>query len=169
MKFALLFPCMVCVSLAIFGCATDEAKNEAIAMIRSGRAGCVVARDGRIVASASGRGVSPILEILDSNPGAMEGAAVVDKVVGRASAFVAISGGASSVHGEVIGEDAVRLLESKGVEVSWTKVVPQILNNSRTAPCPMEMAVTGIDDPAEAVNAIRRKIAELARMAGKLP
>ena len=157
--------------LAAAGCRSRDAEAprdadrfaEARDLITSGRAECVViTADGRIVAER-GRGVSPLLKCYDSHAAEMKGATVVDKVIGRAAAAIAILGQAKHVHGEVMSEDAVVFLLANGVFASHTLLVPRILNMKRDGLCPLERSVEGITDPAAAVAALRRRIAELQR------
>ena len=130
-------------------------------MIAEGKAECVVIRGGRMF-SERGRGVSPLLEFHDHREaGFLRGATVVDKVIGRAAAMIAIAGGATRVHGELMSEDAKALLESRGVTVSYGTLVPRILNADRSDLCPLEKSVEGIDDPEQALTALRKRIEEL--------
>ena len=130
-------------------------------LIADGKAECVVIRGGRTYRE-SGRGVSPLLEFFDHRaPGFLKGATVVDKVIGRAAAMIVISGGATRVHGELMSEDAKALLESKGITVSYGTLVPRILNADRSDLCPLEKSVEGIDDPEQALTALRKRIEEL--------
>ena len=160
---------------AAAGCRSSEAGDprdadsfaEARRLITSGEAECVViTADGRLVAER-GRGVSPLLKLYDAHAAEMKGATVVDKVIGRAAAAVAILGQAKHVHGEVMSEDAVVFLEANGVSASHTLLVPRILNMKRDGLCPLERSVEGIRDPAAAVAALRRRVAELQRGSGR--
>jgi hypothetical protein len=103
-----------------------------------------------IVGKASGKGLKPILELLDRR--ALAHALVVDKVVGRAAAAVCIVGKAKTVHAVLMGADALALLKAHGVEASAEKTVPKILNRDLSGGCPMERKVEGVDDPSEMVN-----------------
>ena len=130
-------------------------------MIAEGKAECVVIRGGK-VSSERGRGVSPLLEFHDHREaGFLRGATVVDKVIGRAAAMIAISGGATRVHGELMSEDAKALLESRGITVSYGTLVPRILNADKSDLCPLEKSVEKIDDPEQALTALRKRIEEL--------
>ena len=130
-------------------------------MIAEGKAECVVIR-GSQSWRESGRGVSPLLEFYDHRaPGFLKSATVVDKVIGRAAAMIAISGGATRVHGEIMSEDAKALLESRGITVSYGTLVPRILNADKSDLCPLEKSVEGIDDPEQALTALRKRIEEL--------
>lgn len=141
--------------------------EEAQRLIQAGQAKCVLINDSDIIALENGRGVSPLLTIYETHHDQMAGATVVDKVVGRAAAAIAICGGVSHVHGELMSEDAVEFLEQNGVTVSYTKLVPRILNQKLDGLCPLEQSVLGIEDPVEALAALKIKVAELA--AGAAP
>ena len=143
-------------------CADEsDAVEAARKLIAAGQAECVVIRGGRSWCE-KGRGVSPLLEFHDHRePGFLRGATVVDKVIGRAAAMIAISGGATCVHGEIMSEDARVLLESRGVKVSYGTLVPRILNADKSDLCPLEKSVEGIDDPEQALTALRKRIEEL--------
>lgn len=102
---------------------------------------------------AEGKGVQPILTLLDKD--ALRDATVVDKVIGRAAAAVAIVGKVRRVHALLMSEEAKSLLEKHGVHTSADKVVPKILNRELTASCPMEATVAKETDPAKMVEALR--------------
>lgn len=126
---------------------------EMSAIIRRGEASAVTARNGVIAMRAEGKGVQPILTLLDKD--ALRDATVVDKVIGRAAAAVAIVGKVRRVHALLMSEEAKSLLEKYGVRTSADKVVPKILNRELTASCPMEATVAKETDPAKMVEALR--------------
>jgi len=134
---------------------------EASAMIREGKAECVLIREGKIVYVERGRGVSPLLNVYDQHKEEMKGAIVVDKVIGRAAASIAICGKVTHVHGEIMSEDAVEFLKENGITAGSTLLVPRILNRKRDGLCPLEKSVEGIRDPEKALTALRAKIEAL--------
>ena len=135
---------------------------EAARLIREGRAGAVLVKDGVIVAvEPNGPGVKPLLRLHDLRADVLKGAWVVDKVVGRAAAAIALDGGAARVHGLLMSEAAKALLGEHGVPASADETVPQILNRNRDGLCPLEDAVKGQDVPAKMVKAIRSRIKKL--------
>ena len=141
--------------------ATPEQLEQARRMIAEGKAECVVIRGGRFF-SERGRGVAPLLEFHDHREaGFLRGATVVDKVVGRAAAAVVVAGGVARVHGETMSEDAKTYLEGRGVAVSYTTLVPRILNEDKSDTCPLEKAIEGLDDPEQMLTALRKRIEEL--------
>ena len=141
--------------------AETDSVEKARKMITEGKAECVVIRGGRLY-PWNGRGVSPLLEFHDHRePGFLKGATVVDKVIGRAAAAIIVSGGAVRVHGEVMSEDGKTYLEGRGIQVTYGTLVPRILNMDRSDLCPLEKSVEGIDDPEQALTALRKRIEEL--------
>jgi hypothetical protein len=134
-------------------------------MIEEGKAECVLLQDGKISQIERGRGVSPLLRMYDRDPKAMKGGIIVDKVIGRAAAAIAICAGVKFVHGQIMSEDAQSFLKDNNIGSSAALKVHRILNRRRDGLCPLEKSVSGIDDPAEALSALRKKISEL--MSGK--
>lgn len=120
---------------------------------------CVLAKEGVIGACSKDRGVKPLLHFLDN--GKLDGAIVVDKIIGRAAAAICITGGAKEVHAKVMSEGARELLEQYGVAASGTEIVKEIANREKTGTCPMENAVKDMADPAEMVKAVEETLREL--------
>lgn len=89
----------------------------------------------------------------------MADAVIVDKVVGRAAAAIAICGKARHVHGEVMSEDAAGVPESARHHFRLHAAgALRILNRKRDGLCPLEQSVAGIDDPEQALAALKNKI-----------
>ncbi len=141
----------------------DTAINQAASLIREKKAECIIVKNCKIAAIERGRGVSPLLNLFEKNPLIMIDAVVVDKVIGRAAAFIVIKSKAVRVHAELISEDAVDLLKQHNIAVSWNKKVPRILNRKLDGLCPLEESVLGISDPDKALTAIKKRIAELIK------
>ena len=114
----------------------------------------VVARGGVIIATEEGRGLDPLLRLMDA--GKLAGAVVMDKVIGRAAAAICAEGGAVKVHAVLAGKGAAELLEKRGIPFVAEKTVETILNHEQTGSCPMEKAVSGLEDPKTMIEAIRK-------------
>lgn len=138
-----------------------EAVETARQKILAGKAGCVIIKNGKIIHDENGRGISPILDIYRQYPDKMEGSVLVDKVIGKAAAMVAICGKVKFVHAELICDSAVEILKKNNIEVTWTLKVKDILNRRRTGLCPMEQTVLNISDPAEGVKALEAAVAKM--------
>ena len=132
-------------------------------MIRENRAECVAVQDNKIVAAERGRGVSPLLNLYDRDKALMKNAVIVDKVIGRAAAFVIIKGGASEVFGKITSQEAVDLLKKHNIPITYDLLVPRILNQKRNGLCPLEDSVKSIEDADTALKSMRKRIMELRR------
>ncbi len=126
---------------------------EMSALIQHSGAAVVTAKDGVIQAHEKGRGVLPILKLLDE--GKLRHTLVVDKVIGRAAAAICIVGGARQVHGLLMSEDAKELLTQKGITATAGKLVPRILDRKMSGGCPLEATVAEETDPEKMVAALR--------------
>ena len=134
--------------------------DQAYAMLSQGEYTCVLS-DGQHTYTSHQRGVRPLLELLDRKT-AMRGFCAADKVVGRAAAMIYCLMGIRALRAGVISEGALSVLHRHGIETSYERLVPGIRNRTDTGPCPMEQATAGIDDPQEALGAIRQKLAQLS-------
>ena len=145
--------------------AAKEARKHAIQdarqQILDGKAGCVIIKYGEIVHDENGRGISPILDIYRQHPDKMKNSVLVDKVIGKAAAMVAICGKVKYVHAELICDSAVEILEKHNIKVTYTLRVKDILNRRRNGLCPMEKTVLNISDPVAGVKALEVAVQQL--------
>ena len=125
----------------------------------SGNYTCVVCKADTLH-FATERGVKPLLNWLDEGLD-MRGFSAADRVVGRATAFLYCLLGVSEVYANVMSRPAAQVLEAHGIGAHWGKLVDGIINRRGTGPCPFESAVLEINDPTEALTAIRRRMAQM--------
>ena len=133
----------------------DKAKE----LLLSENLTCAVVR-GSSTWTSTARGVKPLLDWLDSGED-LVAACAADKVVGKGAAMLYVLLGVKSVYAAVISTPALDCLRTNGITVTAGETVPRILNRTGDGFCPIESAVCGIDDPAEALSAIRKRLAEL--------
>ncbi len=136
--------------------AVISAKN----LIAAEKATCVVIKDGKIINIAYGRGISPVLSMYDE--GMLEGAVLVDKVIGRATAMIAALGGVRACVGVTVSRSAYAFLCERGIPAEYENLPDSIINRQGDGICPMEAAVSGIDEPTEALAAVRKTLKELS-------
>jgi hypothetical protein len=113
---------------------------------------------GDLVYSSTDRGVSPILGKLAEEGEPLNGAAVADRVIGKAAALLLVYGKIDSLYAAVLSRFAAKVLEDHGITYEYDKMVPNIINRDGTDMCPMEKLVLEIDDPAEAFRALLAKV-----------
>ncbi len=120
---------------------------------------CVVCK-GETEYSSTFRGVKPLASWLE---GGMDfcGFSAADKVVGRATAFLYLLLRVSAVYAGVVSQSALSLLETHGVKVEYSTLVPHIVNRAGDGVCPFEKAVLSVDDASVARKIILTKMQEL--------
>ncbi|MFN8485830.1 MAG: DUF1893 domain-containing protein [Anaerolineae bacterium] len=116
--------------------------------------GMVIARAGEILWASDEPGVRSLLAAAASKR-SIRGAALADRIVGRAAALVVADAGLAAVHGVVMSEGALAQLTGAGIAASYGSLVPRILNKPQTDLCPLEKLTQGIETPAEAVAALQ--------------
>ena len=154
-KILLLLPALL--SFLFNGCTiADVALLSAKKKVKDNYASCILLKDGKIKATETGRGIAPLLKIHDNCSAGMSGGILVDKVIGKAAAMIAIHGKVAAIHTELISEPALEILQKHGISVTYEKCVPQILNRTRDDLCPMEKRVAQVNDPDEALKLLRK-------------
>lgn len=123
-----------------------------------GDATCVLYRTEEDIQISREKGIRPLVLWMAEDENALRGAAVADRIVGRAAAFLAVYGGVRAVYGEVMSEGAVSVLKAAGIAYSYKTLTDRIINRRGDGPCPMEQAVAGITDPAQAAAVLRAKV-----------
>ncbi len=133
----------------------EKAKN---CMIDGGYT-CVVMKDEQVYTSME-RGVKPLLMWLDEGIDLRDFVAA-DKVIGNGAAMLYALLGVKEIYTPVISKAAKATLDAHGISLDFDVCVDEIVNRAGTGPCPMEDAVKGIDNPKEALRAIRKRMNEL--------
>lgn len=127
----------------------------------------VAVKNGVVIGTASGPGVAPLLRLVEDYRSELVGAAVADKVVGRAVALVCAELGVASVYGFVMSETAVVVLGTHGIEFASGTMVPTIMNRTQTDLCPIERGAQGLTDANGATDALKQILAQLRANAPK--
>ncbi len=128
---------------------------EAAALLEGGFT-CAIFKEAQVFKSDR-RGVAPLLEWFESGED-FRGFTAVDKVVGKAAAFLYVLLGVKTVYAFVISEEAERVLQRYHIGVTYREKVAAIRNRTNTGFCPMEQAVWEIEDPKTARLAILKTL-----------
>ena len=103
----------------------------------------LVLYDGNKFISSKKRGIAPLLELYESGRD-FSSFSAIDRVVGRAAAFLYVLLGVKSVFALCISELALDVLNNAGISVEYGAKVNSISNREGTGPCPMENATRNI-------------------------
>jgi len=77
----------------------------------------------------------------------------------RSSARLLVLSGVKGVYTPVLSKAGKEVFEKYGVECEYDTLAEYIVNRKGDGMCPMEMTVKDIDDPKEAFEALKRKLA----------
>jgi len=141
--------------------------NEALDQIEAKEHTFILIRNDEIIHRASGRGVRPFLDLLETQEGRdlLNGSTVVDKMIGKGAAMLAVYGKAASVYGITMSESGKAFLEKHDKLHGFTRCVDVISQRDGKGLCPIERSVLETEDPAEAYEKIKATIADLMKKA----
>ncbi|EFA23323.1 DUF1893 domain-containing protein [Bifidobacterium gallicum] len=105
----------------------------------------------------------PLLKLLDAHR-TLAGFTAADRVIGKGGALLYVLLGVRTVYAPIMSRDALETLERHGINADYEELVPTISNYAETGICPIEDAVSNIDDPLDAESAIRPVVAGLAKV-----
>ena len=116
---------------------------------------CLV-KDGNCLFSTL-KGIAPMMNfIAESTP--LEGYCAADLVVGKAAAMLFARCGIREVFAKTLSEAGKAVLEKYKIRYEYETLTAKIINRAGTDVCPMEKAVTGIDDFNEAYCILKEKL-----------
>lgn len=121
-----------------------------------------VSKNGGCVTSEQ-KGIAPMMQILEQKADFLAGAAVADKVIGKAAAFLLIKGHVKAVYAEIISQHALDILQKTDIAITYQKAVPYIINRNQNGMCPMEETVLSMHDAEQAFVVLQQKVAFLAQ------
>jgi Domain of unknown function (DUF1893) len=110
-------------------------------------------RGQRRVFSSAGKWLHPLFELeefLADSGLDPAGLRLHDRIVGKASAFLIVRLGIPSVHAGVLSRLGKQVLEARGVEHSWERLVERIA-------CQTEAALEQVEDPEQAYAWLRQR------------
>lgn len=126
------------------------------------RFSCVIEKDGKVIFSSTDAGIRPVIEVIDKKLNA-KGSCVSDKIVGKAAALLYSYLEVKSVYAAVMSKKGREVLQKHGIEAKSDVLTEEIRNRAGDGICPMEAAVADIEEPSEAVAAIKNKINALRK------
>ena len=110
----------------------------------------VFSSNGKVVYTSFERGAKPLLDFIRTkNTYGEKKLYIADKVIGKATALLAVYLRAKELYAGVITEEAVRILLDNKVKVCYDKKVEFIQNRDKTGLCPLEKLSKDTENPIE--------------------
>ncbi|MBR6233205.1 MAG: DUF1893 domain-containing protein [Erysipelotrichaceae bacterium] len=123
----------------------------------------LVEKDYSIIASngysSYDSGIKPVIVPMCQNIAFFKDCCVADKLIGKASAMLLVLSGVKNVYTPVLSKAGREVFDKYGVAYEYDTLAEYIVNRKGDGMCPMEMTVKDIDDPKEAFEALKRKLA----------
>ncbi len=125
--------------------------------IRLGDATLCAADRGVLVCQSTSRGISALVVAVEKERVVSHGPLDWgDKLVGRAAALLLTLVHPRSVFALTMSTGAQDVLRTAGIPFACDAVILDVLNRTGTGPCPMEAAVSGIDEPLVALETLKQ-------------
>jgi len=126
-------------------------------------ANLMVFRNGGVIFSSTGRGISPLIEVIDAfGREGLRGVVTADRIVGKAAALLNVYLGAVEVYAMVMSDGAKALLADCGVGFSFWEGTDVVKSKDGVVYCVFERLVWDVSDPEDAYRLIREKLEELS-------
>ena len=119
----------------------------------------VIVKEREVIFTSSSKGVLPLLKVLTQDKNALIGAALADKIMGKAAALLALYAQVDAVYARVLSSGAQEILKTK-VKLKYQKLVPFIKNLKGDGNCPMEQLCANFISPEETFHALSIKFKE---------
>ena len=130
--------------------------EKAKTLLKEGGYTCVFVTKASVYTSYE-RGIKPLLKTLNADVGTAD-AAVADKVVGKAAAFLYELMKIKTLYASTVSAPALDVLKRAKIEVEYETLVPSVRNRAGTGRCPMESAVWEISNAQEAYEVLKNKV-----------
>lgn len=104
-------------------------------------------------------GIKPVIVPMCQDIAFFKDCVVADKIIGKASAMLLVLSGVKEVYTPVLSKAGKEVFERYGVPCEYDSLADYIVNRRGDGMCPMEMTVKDIDDPMEAFEALKKKLA----------
>ena len=115
----------------------------------------IIIKKGRTLFETQSHRISGFLNAIQQFGKTLKGAAIADKVVGKAVALLCVYAGIKAVYAETLSRKAEDLFEQHRIEHEWKNLIDNILNDTKTDVCPFEKEAATITVPKEAYDRFR--------------
>lgn len=106
-------------------------------------------KNGQILFESKDPMLKPLFMCLENYKQEMNGATVIDKIVGKAAAYLCILGNVKEIFTPLASESARKVLQPYGIKLKAMKEIPYIANRDNTGMCPMEKMANEAKTPQD--------------------
>ena len=114
----------------------------------------MVYKEGELIFESDLGGIRPHLKAIDELGRQLEGTLMVDKILGRAAAFLVIYSKAAEAITNIVSSPGKQVLDAHNMKFSYREEVPHIKMENGVIYCPFERMVQGIDDPDDPIHSL---------------
>ena len=115
-----------------------SSREEMLSNLKNTNMSIHIEKNGETIFESYDPMLKPLFMCLLEKREQLQGATVVDKIVGRAAALLSQLGNVKEVITPLASETARKVLEPAGIELYAEKMIPFIVNRDNTGMCPME-------------------------------
>lgn len=123
---------------------------------------CVVLQDDKMVFRSNASGLEPLMEYRAMEPQGRN-RILVDRVVGRAAAYLAVSMGIRHVVTTLVCVGALDIFDQHAVQCTYRYVIRHVTDRSGQHQCEFDQTLEGIRNPDQALKVILRRWEETQR------
>jgi hypothetical protein len=109
-----------------------------------------IVKNGEVLFETHSHRISGFLGAIEKFGDVLEGAAVADRVAGKAIALLCVYAKISDVYAEVLSEKAKAVFEENGIRHEWKALVKNVLDLKKSGVCPFEKVAADISNPKDA-------------------
>ena len=121
----------------------------------------VIVKNGQVLFQTDSHRISGFIDAIEQVGCRLTGAAVADRVVGKALALLCVYAEIHEVYAEVLSEKAKMLFEQYNVVCQWQQLVDNVLDLTKTGVCPFEEAAAEISDPENSYVVFKALLAKM--------
>jgi len=115
----------------------------------------VFAKNSKVIFETNTEGLHGFLRAIEELDGALAGASVADKTIGKAAALLCAYANVAAAFAVTISKSGLETLNAYGIRGEYENLVLTILNRKKTDRCPFERLVENIANPKVAYREIR--------------
>jgi hypothetical protein len=115
----------------------------------------VIVKNGKVITESKSSGIKALVDAIAIIQENMAGAALADKVVGRAAILLAAKAKIGAVYAKLLSVPALELASTLSISLIYDRTTAKILNRRKDDTCPFEKMVAGTVDPEKAFQILK--------------